>query len=210
MRVNSSSSPAAAFSRLMALRSRCRGWRADDARCRLGRHVSDTACAASISIQPDSCTDRSRSGISEALTAPSTNSAWLPAARGDLGGAVPERGEQRQVLDGLPVVPCRLRGGQHQLAGGVAGRGVVGVVARQRRGHQREVARKDPVEQTAVAAARALDDAVGSHVVVHRGDEAMHPLGVVGVLGAHPRVRFPGRAPRPDSRCTARAPSSHP
>src|SRR6185503_17107417 len=41
-----------------------------------------TEWAASISIHPDNCTDMSRSGISDALTAPSTSSACLPPATG--------------------------------------------------------------------------------------------------------------------------------
>ena len=84
--------------------------------------VVGNVCAASISIQPDTCTDRSRSGISEALTAPSTNCASLPAGLRQVGVAVPERTEQRQPVDGLPVVPGRLRRLEHQLLGGGAGR----------------------------------------------------------------------------------------
>ena len=61
-----------------------------------------TLQAASISIQPDSCTDRSRSGISEALTAPSTNCAsCLPAV-----GSSASR-SQNAPNSGSPSTVCR-------------------------------------------------------------------------------------------------------
>src|SRR6185312_13479706 len=76
----------------------------------------------------------------------------LAAGGRQVGRAVPERPEQRQIFDGLAVVPRRLRGREHDAPGGVAGRDVVRGLTGQRGGDQREVARGDTGEQPAVTA----------------------------------------------------------
>ncbi len=70
----------------------------------------------------------------------------LATGRGDLGGLVPEGTEERQPVDALPVVPCRLRRRPHDPAGGVAGSDVLGRVTRQVGRSQRQIAGGDPGE----------------------------------------------------------------
>ena len=110
----------------------------------------------------------------------------IPSGRGGhLGGAVPERAEQRQLLGGLPALPRRARRGQHDRTGGVARGVVVGGLSGEHGRHQRQVTRQDSVEQPAVAPAGALDHPVGRHVLGDGGHQPVHPLRVPGVLGAH-------------------------